>query len=394
MQPRSDSSLEQRVAREPETLAPQHAERSAAENAPTDAVMTSGHAALRRTRAEARPNRSLGDVARRCAKSLLPRAAKLDSDVLLRALAIALLVFNHSHPTGVYPGGMALLLLLSGYSFARFGVREKAAAQTRRSLLHLGLRVGLPALALVVFAQLVEQRFNLLELLFVRNWFTVERIAHFPIWYVQVLLQMLLLVYLAFCIPGVGEAFRRRPLASSLIAAALAFAVRALAPLAWDTTHVADHLPHLYLWLFLLGWAVHFAREFASATQLAWLWIPLVAWAGLGAKFAFHPERTTPVLTALGAAWLLTWRTVALPRPAVRAAQIVAQATFVIFLLHREFIMLFRRLPGAGATGTFGRWLFGLLASVAVWLAVTAVWRALGRLRREVRGQTGATQRA
>lgn len=324
---------------------------------------------------------------------MAPRS-NLDSDVLLRALAITLLVFNHSHPTGSFPGGMALLLLLSGYSFARFGVREKDAAQTRRSLLHLGVRVALPALALVAYAQLVEQRFNLLELLFVRNWFTVDRIAHFPIWYVQVLLQMLLLIYLAFCIPGVSDAFRRRPLTSSLVAAALAFAVRVFAPLVWDTTHVAHHLPHLYIWLFLLGWSLYFVRELATPVQLRWLWLPLVAWAGFGAKFAFYPERTSPVFAALGAAFVLTWRTVALPRPAARVAQILAQATFVIFLLHREFIMVFRRLPGAGATGTLGRWLFGLFASVAVWLVITALWRAFTRLRRERVAPSRATSPA
>src|SRR5262245_41317899 len=96
------------------------------------------------------------------------------SDVVLRALAIAAVVYNHSHQFDMGPmtleGGMTFLLLLAGMNFARVAIRESDADHLRRSIVTMMRQVFVPSFLLVVASFAAYQQFDLLELLFVRNW--------------------------------------------------------------------------------------------------------------------------------------------------------------------------------------------------------------------------------
>src|SRR5262245_32269636 len=123
-----------------------------------------------------------------------PSSMEVGADVLLRALAITLVTYNHAHPYSDFwmgwGGGMTFLMMLSGYNFAKYGMDGATYQQGRAAITRLGVRILIPSFFVVVFFFLLLRKFDLAELLFYRNWITAERISKFPTWYPQVMVQM------------------------------------------------------------------------------------------------------------------------------------------------------------------------------------------------------------
>jgi hypothetical protein len=305
--------------------------------------------------------------------------SSVDVDVLLRALAISAVVANHSQWSRNLSGGMMVLFMLSGFSFALDG---RSAAETRASIAGLAWRVFVASLLLIAFAQLQRGSFRPLELLFVSAWTVDERVARVPVWYVQSLLQILAVLYGQFLVPAISAAFRERPLRSSAVLFGVGLAARALFPSVWDTSATCHHLPHLFLWNFALGWVVYYAL----ASDVG-RWKVAAFLAALAAGFiAFDGAASAQFWTiGIASASVLWIERVRLPVVAARAVTLVSQATFAVFLLHREFIYLYPRLPWRPWHGGVARWLVAMVGSVAVWVALTATWRAPKKLREEPR---------
>jgi len=304
------------------------------------------------------------------------------ADILLRALAIISVTYNHAHPYSTFVlgwgGGMTFLMMLSGYNFARFGMREGTPEKARDYLFRLGWGIVVPSLIAVVFFFLLLQKFNLAELLFYRNWLTPERVAKFPTWYPQVILQMFAGLFLLFSIPSVARAILRRPLAWSLGVFAFALAVRALSPLVWDTVPLEHHLPHLYLWNFCLGWLVYFAlKEWPSP----WSKLAVVVCAALGATVHWGYDRLTFYWLTVGTALLVIPLDLRMPSKLGQFFHLVSQATLAIFLLHRFFYEVYEHMPIPQDQDVM--WLMGLFGSLATWILWTAAVRAFRYIRRQ-----------
>ncbi len=304
------------------------------------------------------------------------------TDVVLRALAIATVTYHHSHefsaPAFGLFGGMAFLLMLSGFNFGRFVLRDADPQQIRRSTLALARQIFVPSLLLMLAYFAYLRQFNLTELLFISAWFTTDKISVFPVWYCQLILQILLLFYLLFSIPRIAEAFVRRPLAGMMVMLVVGLLAMKFVPLIWNTNYLRNRLPHSQFWNFALGGVLAFLLDGTGRSSRRWIASACVM---AGALLAFRPATLQFWWLVVGGHALIFLRTVRLPELVGQVVVVVSGATFTIFLLHRTWFEVargvYRWYAGAGAVlNADAVFVAGLVLSTACWVGGTALVRA------------------
>jgi hypothetical protein len=324
--------------------------------------------------------------------SSVPPGREIDTRDGLRALGITAVVANHAFAAPVH-GGLNLLFLVSGIAFAQLCFRGRDRSALVVATMRFARPLAVWSVVLCLFWFAVFGRFEPAELLMVGNWFATERVSKFPIWYTQVMLQMLLGIVALLALPGMLERVRRAPVPGTAAWLAGAVALAVAAQFAVDTDHLADKLPHLHAWNFVLGWlfwAVLHTRE-ASGTDRALLTaccvpLMLVMFLGLGV-----PGAEARVWVAIPATVLLIWAPMLrLPRPLAQPVLLIGQAVLFIFFLHYPFLLAIRNLlaehlqPLALQSLQFAA---GIAGPVLLWAVVTAAQRTLAHARMR-RGET------
>ncbi|TGX53498.1 hypothetical protein E5A73_11725 [Sphingomonas gei] len=304
----------------------------------------------------------------------------VETETVLRALAIAAIVFNHAHPvqneTGFgMGGGLTFLILLSGFNLARYSFHGATSQAFRRSCLMLAWRVAWPTLLIVLLDWLVTGHEPAPGyLLFYSNWFTWHHPELLQIWYPQVLIGLLLLFWLIFHIEPLARLVHARPFEAFLVAFVAALAIRAIAPEWLEPAESRGRLLHFYAWNFLLGMLAYSALHAGSGKWPIVRRLAVVACAAAGALVAFGPAKSDFWwLCAATAIWVTVPR-MSLPRPIGQAVRVISQAAFTVFLLHLFFLYLWRHalLPDQ----PIPQFLFALGGSVAAWVVMTAFSRA------------------
>ena len=140
---------------------------------------------------------------------------EIDTRDGLRALGISLVVANHAFAAPVH-GGLNLLFLVSGIAFAQlcFGGRDRSVLALQVMRFARPLAVWSVVLCLFWFA--VFGRFDPAEL-FMGQQLVHDgaRLENSPIWYTQVMLQMLLGIVAILALPGMLQQLRRAPVAGA-----------------------------------------------------------------------------------------------------------------------------------------------------------------------------------
>ena len=297
--------------------------------------------------------RSVGAVRRR-------RTATVETNVVLRAIAIVLVVGNHA---GLFmiPGGAHVLFAGAGFNFARFQV----GADTRwRSV----LRLVAPCAVWIGGVAALSDDFSLSHALLIHGW--TDGSGRWVYWFVEALVQVLAVLALLFSVPAVRRLERRGPFAfpAALLVVCLlpVFGVVPLPELAF-----ASFRPHEIAWLFVLGWAVAQAQRIPQRLVLT-----AVAFAAVPEYFG-DTTRTTVLLAGLV---LLIWvPRLPVPRPLGRVVGGVAGASLYVYLTHVPVLALTGQpllaLAGSLATG-FVAW---RLATPLLARAERSTDRALAR---------------
>ncbi|WP_408897979.1 non-ribosomal peptide synthetase [Nocardioides sp. R1-1] len=291
--------------------------------------------------------------------------ARVDSTIVLRALAIVLIVGSHTN-LWVVLGGAHVLLAVAGVNFARFHLADEGPRERVRRVARAAARVAAPAVAWIGAVALLtgspgwRSVLLLNDLLGSRNW--SEPAWHY--WFVEVVLILAVGAGLLTAVPRVMALERRHrfPLALGLTTAAL------VPRWAAELTSYGGDVVHSSLfvaWLFLGGWAAAVARRrrdrvLVTAVLLAGCW-------------GFTTSDLRDLLIAAGVVVLVWFPTVPWPRVLVGPAGVVASASLYVYLTHWQVYPWFET-----------RWpLGGLLASLAVGvLAWQVVHRAPGWVRR------------
>ncbi|WP_435770007.1 AMP-binding protein [Nocardioides sp. SYSU DS0651] len=311
------------------------------------------------------PRRTVADLAELVETTLLnegPRRRgwlRLDTTIVLRALAIVMIVGSHSN-VWVLLGGAHVLLGVAGANFARFHLSDEDARDRLGRVLRAAARVAVPSVLWIGTVALVTGDYGwrtvllLNDVLGGKDW--SEPAWHY--WFVEVLLILALGAGLLASVPRVMAIERRHRFALAAGITAVALVPRHGATLSSYDGDVM-HSSLFVAWLFAGGWAAAVARTtpqrlLVSALLLAGTW-------GLTGDLARE--------AAIGAGLLLlVWvRTVPWPRLLVGVTGTLASASLYIYLTHWQ---VYPHLED--------RWpVLGLVASLAVGVLA---WHLVGRL--------------
>jgi peptidoglycan/LPS O-acetylase OafA/YrhL len=284
----------------------------------------------------------------------------VETTIVVRAVAIALIVANHVGVLHVL-GGAHALLGIGGWNFARFGERT---SDRLRSI----ARVAVPSvLWLGVAALTFTPRLDLDHVLLVHQW-VGDRSAHGGYWYVETVVQLLLGVTLLLAVPPVARLARRHPFGAPIALAVAGLAVR-FDLLGVPVPEPHDIRPHDILWIFALGWAAAEARSTQARLVVSGLLVAGVV--------GYFDEGHRDLVVALGLLAVVWFPTVRLPRVLVRPVAQVAAASLAIYLTHWQVFPPVRDAFGRGPA-----YVASIVVGVLVWRGVSAGARVVAAARR------------
>lgn len=287
------------------------------------------------------------------------RLRSLETNIVLRALAITLIVATHIGLTQVW-GGAHLLLVIAGWSFARFAIAPVDPDRMAGRIGRAAARIAVPSSLWLAWRSIEAENVTVSNVLLVNNFVQSGTIAY---WYVEVLVQILVLMALLFAVPSVrrfavthGFALALGVLVLSLIARAPADHVPGFSP--------RDMSLHGVLWLFVLGWVVQ--RAVTSSQRVAAVIVTLLVVPG------YFDDPVRDAIVVGGLLLVLFVPRLHVPGPLVRLSGLLAGGSLYIYLTHYVvFLPLLPHLPAA--------------AVLAITLAVgVAAWRLscwVGKLR-------------
>ncbi len=291
------------------------------------------------------------------------RGVRVESGVVLRALAIVAIVATHANLLTVV-GGAHLLLVLAGHGFARF----QLAGPTRRARVRHGLsslaRVVVPASLWIGAVGLVTGAYAPATALFLNgavgsDTWTVQ----WQHWFLEALIWSSVLGLALIAVPALDRRERREPWRFALGLVLVALLVR----FAWVGLEAGPTQRYtvgvVVLW-FALGWAA--AR--ADSGGRRWVVVGLTALGTVG----FFGDPWREGLVVAGVAVLVHVPTLRLPRQLARAVSVLAAASLYVYLTHWQvYPHLEDERPLAATVASFA-------VGIGLWWALR---RVVGRSR-------------
>lgn len=260
----------------------------------------------------------------------------LGIDLVIRAMAILLVVLHHETGWPV-PAGAAAMVMLIGYSLARFQSEALFAGDIPRVLRPLAT-VLVPYYLIVAGYAIAWGEIPWASVFLVGNFGFADPVDHSMVpylyWFVEAYVQLMLIWTGLFLIPAVRRRAARDPFAFGLAFLAAAMAARFTGPELWSLGGRQIFTIPWILYLAIFGWCVVFAdtpRRKLLLLAAGAVVFPLVAyyggnWVGAWVKY---------LLQLLCLALLLYAPRVRLPRTVVGFVLPVAAASFHIYLFHR-----------------------------------------------------------
>lgn len=288
-----------------------------------------------------------------------PSTIAVDMDVILRAIAITFVVYNHTRPemAPVARGAMSVLLMAAGQTLARFRSESLFRGEAFSLVKTTFVRYMIPYLGILVVYLSLKRKLDLASLFLISTFFETRGGTFLePFWFIEVFFHLALVIGVLFSIPPLRKAVRNQPFAWGFAAFA-----------GLSALHVASNMfqftiPLLILWsgIFTLGWCVHFAQTtrekvFLSLTALGMPWLT--------------PRGYEVAVVLLLVIWI--------PRvplffgPVKTFVGKIAAASFQIYIFHTIVITALGLIEGMR-----GSWLFpalGVPLSVATGVGVNAL---------------------
>ena len=256
------------------------------------------------------------------------RLTRVETNVVLRATAIIMIVGTHMRAFYA-PGGAHVLLAISGFNFARFQLSARGARERLRSTLGTMGRVALPASLWIGAQMLVAGGYSVGALFLLNNYWgsRLHRDGRWHFWYIEALVQILLVVTFLLVIPAIARLERKAPycFVIALLGASLLFRFRLLEP---GDSYNYIYRSHTILWFFLIGWAAQRSRTIPQRLLLSG--VVLTAVPGF---FLYQQRVLTVIIGLLALVWLSS---LTMPRPFNRLVGIVAAASMCIFITHQQ----------------------------------------------------------
>ena len=253
------------------------------------------------------------------------RGARLDTTVMLRAVAILLIVGTHANLFTLY-GGAHILLGVAGYNYARFQLGVGSRTERLRNGAGAVAQVAVPSMIWIACVgvttgmYLPETALMLNGLLGSDTW-TLQ----WQFWFLEALVWTILACVALLAIPRIHRLERANPWEFALAVLATGLALRyVLAGV--EAGPVQRYSVPVVFWCFALGWA---AASASSTRQRM-----IVSVVALTAVAGFFGEPLREGVVLLGFLALLWLPAVRAPRSVNRVVGAVAGASLFIYLTH------------------------------------------------------------
>ncbi len=312
-----------------------------------------------------------------------PNTAALDTHLALRGPAVLFVVLHHASQ-GPYVGGAAMMLLLAGYSLARFQSVNLVVGRIRPMLATL-LRNAVPYLAVLALFAGIEGNVPWQKWLLVGNLgiggYTPVGTFHVIYWFVEAYAQIVVGFALLFAFPAFRRWAARDPLTFGLILLGAALAARWAIRTAWAGDPLRVFATPAVLYVFAFGWCIYFAKTVRQKIALSLI--------GLAVFPIADPPRydflQIKLACVLGTAALLLWvPRIRLPKRLGSALIAIGAASYHIYLFHNiapHFLTDELGVPRSLQTAiNFGS---GVTLGVAVYWLQTSLARVSAKRRRE-----------
>ncbi|WP_264312776.1 amino acid adenylation domain-containing protein [Pseudomonas putida] len=323
------------------------------------------------------PVQDLAELAEQNTKASKWSMRVMEVPVFLRMIAIILIVVGHLNVFSEWriAGETSVLFLISGISLARFQFKAIDERGDARMLLKSLAAIAVPTLLYTVLVQALFDRVHWQSLLLISNWFTQDKVGVFNYWYIEVLVQMLLILGVVLSFKRVRQAIIANPFRCLVTASCVLVAADVLlSRFVFDATALLNRVPQHYLAVMVLGMAIHYAdtplrKAVASAVAVLLIAeLDLVAIAGIGWQaFARYIDIALPAMLAL-----IWFRSVPVPGAVARAGAMIASSTLFIYLTHFQFQSLAKRI--------FDQPVFAVVLAIVGGVVVTYCWNTLTRL--------------
>lgn len=293
----------------------------------------------------------------------------IETTVFLRVIAIMAVVATHSG-VAVLGGGTLMLFALIGYNMARFKSADFFAGKIWQWLKVYSIIIFIPYLLIAVLDQSWSRSFQPDVILLYANLVSAKITVIFPYWFVQVLLQSLVLFGIMFSVPSLRTFAQKTPVVFSFTVLAFLIAVRVIYPFFWDTKYLNNLVPLRFMAIMWLGWCFYFVKGWQQRLLLC----------SIGVGFAFFDTGRSTITTWLvsGSIFLAFVPRVPIPSFSKKAFNAIAAATLYIFICNGLIIVLLGHIvPFESAFIVFCITMLGCLS----------VWWTMERLRLVTRMQ-------
>ena len=286
--------------------------------------------------------------------------ASIHPAVFVRAFSIVFILVGHFFNRNL-TGGTDALLLVAGYSFAGFQLNNLYVKKSVKPLFNTMLGIAIPTLLISLVHFYKIKGIDIPRVLFYGNFILPYNALHEPqyelYWFIDVLIQIFLVLAVVFSIESLREKAARHPLRFATYALLLSAIIAVLSAQVWDTDYLLNRVPQAKLWLFVLGWAVYFAYH-----QQQKLLFSAIA---IGLPVLLN-GKLSPLMSCC-ALLLLYVPHIKLIRPLHTWVYAVASASLMIYLTHFQLSSALRYM---GTEDTpYAELLVGILGGVALWHA-------------------------
>ncbi|MBN9544718.1 MAG: AMP-binding protein [Alphaproteobacteria bacterium] len=286
------------------------------------------------------------------------RMMSLESDILVRSLAITQILFQHA--LNNMQGGADLLMMLSGFSWARFQQPRLVAGESGAAFLDFARRYMSIYLVIMLAVSAINGEVRWSHQFFIStfrgDWGGILN----TYWFIESLTWCVAVICLVLAVAPVRKFAARQPLFFSLAFVGTALAIRLIGGLLLDAPAHVFRSPDQMLVYFAAGWAIAIAgRELRLALFAMLATLSAMAWGW----------NDTHVAAMIVAAGLIVFvRRIPMPRPVGRAVGAIAAASFYIYLFNIFPVYVTDIILHA----RFGKfWLLQIAASLALGIAAS-----------------------
>jgi len=300
-----------------------------------------------------------------------PRLARLDTSIVLRALAITMVVLVHLEIWGVR-GGAHLLLGIAGFTFARFPLSASRQSDRIVGLARSITRLAVPSVLFIAIVVVSTGGYSIANIFLANHYFGPPRWTEtWNFWFVEALVEILLAMLALLAIPAVRRFERRHSVLMPALLLAAGLLVR-YDVFNWGDVAMRYGRPHMIFWLFALGWL-------AQRTQTTWQKVAISVVVAVTLTGYFPDEPVRGLVVQVGLLMLIWLPTLPVPQLTAPLLRGLAAASLWIYLTHWVvWPLLLDRLALPRLLVVAGCLLAGMIMAAAVTIVqrnVTRAWR-------------------